>query len=293
MHFTGTVYRNPYWPTWPLLEITQGCTHNKCKFCTMYRDVPFRTSPMEWIEDDLRELAKTDPDARTIQLLSANPLVLSYGKLAPILEMINKYLPKMEYVYLAGRVTDLKNKTVDELKKLKELGMREISLGVESGDDWTLDRINKGYHAAGILEQCRKLEEAGIDYWMTFLNGVAGKEHSREHAINSATIFSQCKPMLVGTGGLTLFPGTPLLEEAERGEFTPLSEKEMLEELKLFVENLTCDCSFITHHTVSGVNLTGPNFLARKEKIVAALDREIKQGDLDHMAAIRANKRSL
>ena len=126
MHFTGTVYRNPYWPTWPLLEITQGCTHNKCKFCTMYRNVPFRTSPMEWIEDDLRELAKTDPDARTIQLLSANPLVLSYGKLAPILEMINKYLPKMEYVYLAGRVTDLKNKTVDELKKLKELGMREF-----------------------------------------------------------------------------------------------------------------------------------------------------------------------
>ena len=128
---------------------------------------------------------------------------------------------------------------------------------------------------------------------MTFLNGVAGREHSREHAIHSAEIFSQCKPMLVGTGGLTLFPGTPLLEKAERGEFTPLSEKEMLEELTLFVENLTCDCSFITHHTVSGVNLTGPNFLARKEKIVAALDREIKQGDLDHMAAIRANKRSL
>ena len=293
MHFTGTVYRNPYWPTWPLLEITQGCTHNKCKFCTMYKDVPFRTSPMEWIEEDLRELAKTDPDARTIQLLSANPLVLSYGKLAPILEMINKYLPKMEYIYLAGRVTDLKNKTVDELKKLRDLGMREISLGVESGDDRTLDRINKGYHAADILEQCRKLEEAGIDYWMTFLNGVAGREYSREHALNSAKIFSRCKPMLVGTGGLTLFPGTPLLEEAERGEFTPLTEKEMLEELKLFVKNLTCDCAFITHHTISGVNLTGSDFLARKEKIVAALDREIRQGDLDRMAAIRRNKRTL
>ena len=86
--------------------------------------------------------------------------------------------------------------------------------GVESGDDWTLDRIHKGYHAEDILEQCHKLEKAGIDYWMTFLNGVAGREHSREHAIQSAKIFSQCKPMLVGTGGLTLFPGTPLLEEA-------------------------------------------------------------------------------
>ena len=142
MHFTGTVYRNPYWPTWPLLEITQGCTHNKCKFCTMYKDVSFRMSPMEWIEEDLQELAQTDPDATTIQLLSANPLVLSYDRLSPILEMINRYLPKMKYIYLAGRVSDLKNKTVDELRKLRDLGMREISLGVESGDDWTLDRIH-------------------------------------------------------------------------------------------------------------------------------------------------------
>ncbi len=293
MHFTGTVYRNPYWPTWPLLEITQGCTHNRCKFCTMYKDVPFKISPMEWIEEDLRELAQSDPNAETIQILSANPLALTYNKLAPIFEMIHKYLPKMEYIYLAGRVTDLKNKTVDELRKLKELGMREISLGVESGDDWTLDRINKGYNAEEILEQCHKLEEAGIKYWMTFLNGVAGREHSREHAIHSAEIFSKCKPMLVGTGGLTLFPGTPLLEEAQRGEFDPLSEKEMLEELKTFVENLTCDCTFITHHTVSGKNLSGPDFLRRKVQIVAALDYEIKHGNLDRMAMIRQNKRTL
>lgn len=79
MHFTGTVYRNPYWPTWPLLEITQGCTHNRCKFCTMYKEVPFRMSPMEWIEEDLQELARCDPDARTIQLLSANPLAPTYS----------------------------------------------------------------------------------------------------------------------------------------------------------------------------------------------------------------------
>ena len=171
--------------------------------------------------------------------------------------------------------------------------MREISLGVESGNDWTLDRIHKGYHAEDILEQCHKLEEAGIDYWMTFLNGVAGKSHSYEHALHSARIFSQCKPTLVGTGGLTLFPGTPLLEEARRGEFDPLSEKEMLEELRTFVENLTCDCSFITHHTVSGKNLTGPNFLQRKESILAALDHEIRHGDLDRLAAIRRNKRTL
>ena len=293
MHFTGTVYRNPYWETFPLLQITQGCTHNKCKFCTMYRDVPFKLQPMEWIEEDLKEIAKVAPDARTIQLLSANPIAMTYDKLAPILEMINRYLPKMEYIYAATRVTDIRNKTVEQLKSLKEMGLREISLGIESGDDWTLERINKGYTSADILEQCHKLEDAGIDYWMTFLNGVAGREHSHAHAVNFAKIFSQCKPMLVGTGGLTLFPGTPLLEEAQRGEFTPLSEKEMLIELKTFVENLTCDCKFITHHTVSGKNLTGPDFLKRKNSIIAALEHEISHGDLDAMAAIRSGKRSL
>lgn len=293
MHFTGTVYRNPYWETFPLLQITQGCTHNKCKFCTMYRDVPFKLQPMEWIEEDLKEIAKAAPNARTIQLLSANPLAMTYDKLAPILEMINRYLPKMEYIYAATRVTDIRNKTVEQLKSLKEMGLREISLGIESGDDWTLERINKGYTSADILEQCHKLEDAGIDYWMTFLNGVAGREHSHDHAVNSAKIFSQCKPMLVGTGGLTLFPGTPLLEEAQRGEFDPLSEKEMLIELKNFVENLTCDCSFITHHTVSGKNLTGSDFLKRKESIISTLEHEIEHGDLNAMAAIRNRKRTL
>ena len=95
---------------------------------------------------------------------------------------------------------------------------------------------------------------------MSFLNGVAGREGSHNHAMNSTKIFSQCNPMLVGTGGLVLFPGTPLLEEEEHGKFTPLSEREMLEELLTFVENLTSDCHFITHHTVSGKTLQGRIF---------------------------------
>ena len=292
MHFTQPVYRNPYWPTFPLLQVTQGCTHNRCKFCTMYKDVKFRPQPMELIEEDLQELKKIAPHVKTIQLLSANPLVMTYNKFKPILEKINEYLPEIEYIYTQTRVSDLRNKTVEELESLKELGLREISLGVESGDDWTLKRVNKGYTSEDIIEQCGKLTDAGIDFWMSFLNGVAGKEHSMDHAINSAEIFTQCDPMLVGTGGLTLFPGTPLLEEAHKGEFSPLNEKEMLVELKTFVEHLNCDCDFITHHTVSA-SLSGPNFLDRKDEILNALNNEIEHGDMDKYAEIRRNKRSL
>lgn len=292
MHFTEPVYRNPYWPTYPLLQITQGCTHNKCKFCTMYKGIPFKMQPMEWIEEDLKQIASEYPDAKTIQLLSANPLAPTFNKLEPILKLINKYLPKMEYIYAATRVTDIKNKSVDELKKLKELGIKEISLGVESGDDWTLDRINKGYKSSDILEQTKKLDEAGIKYWMTFLNGVAGKSHSKEHAINSAKIFSKCHPMLVGSGGLTLFPGTPLLEEARKGKFDPLTEKEMLEELKLFLENLECDCILNTHHTIP-INLSNSSFLKNKKQIVKAIEYLIENADDSDLSLFRNSKTTL
>lgn len=104
MHFTEPVYRNPYWPTWPLIQITQGCTHNHCKFCTMYRDVPFRMMKVEDIEEDAKEIAAQMPHAKTIQLLSANPLALTYDNLFPRLEAIRRHLPELEFMYTATRV---------------------------------------------------------------------------------------------------------------------------------------------------------------------------------------------
>lgn len=291
MHLTEPVYRNPYWPTWPLIQITQSSTHNSCKFCTMYRDVPFRMQPMEWLEEDLRELQDLAPNAKTIQLLSANPLALSFDRLMPRLQLIRKYLPNLQHMYAATRVDDIKNKTIEQLKALRDIGVDEISPGVESGDDWTLQRVNKGYTAQDILEQCHKLDEAGIRYWMTFLNGVAGREHSHDHAVHSAEIFNQCHPMLVGTGGLTLFPGTPLLEEAGRGEFTPLDEREMMQELHTFLQHLTCDCELNTHHT-STLHLTGP-FLPSKQQLLDALQDAIDHADIDALARVHQHKRGL
>lgn len=292
MHFTETVYRNPYWPTYPLLQITQGCTHNRCKFCSMYRGVQFRMQPMEWIEEDLKELSMTVPHARTIQLLSANPLAMTYDKLVPILERINHYLPDMEHIYTATRVTDISNKTVEQLRHLKDLGLREISLGVESGDDWTLDRVNKGYHAEDIVRECTKLEDAGIDYWMSFLNGIGGQSHWKEHALHSAEVFSQLNPKVVGTGGLVLFPDTVLFSEANDGTFDPLDEKGLMGELLLFVENLDFKGRFITHHT-SSIDLNTNDFGRDKKRIVKALRDEMEHGDLELMSRVRSMKRGL
>lgn len=241
MHYTGTLYRNPYEPPSPLLEITQGCTHNECKFCNMYKGIQFKPSPIEWVEKDIQEISVFYPETTRLQLIGADPFCLSFDRLNEISDLVNKYLPNVEVMTMAARVTNMKNKSVEELKILREKGMVEVNIGAESGDDWTLKRINKGYQSKDILQECEKLDKAGIDYWLTFLNGVAGAEHSHDHAVNSGKIFSQCNPVVVGTGGLTLFEGTTLLEEYKRGKFNPLDEKGLMIELKTFIENLDYD----------------------------------------------------
>ncbi|MBN2598519.1 MAG: radical SAM protein [Marinifilaceae bacterium] len=291
MHYTGTLYRNPYAPQSPLLEITQGCTHNKCKFCTMYKDIPFRMSPMEWIEEDVIEIAQHDPQTKRLQLIGADPFALSFNRLKAICDTIHKYLPEVKIMTMGARVTNIRNKTVEQLKELRKLGITELYIGVESGDEWTLNRIEKGYHASEIVNQVKKLDEAGIDYWLTFLNGVAGRSHSHEHAVNTAKIFNQLRPVVFGTGGLTLFPNTELAKEAKRGEFDPLSEKELLIELKTFLENIDCDARFITHHTIS-MNLSG-NFIENKDQILKSLQHNIDNIDEEKLASIRSNKQNL
>ena len=170
--------------------------------------------------------------------------------------------------------------------------MVEVNIGAESGDDWTLKRINKGYQSKDILEQCNKLDKAGINYWLTYLNGVAGVEYSNEHAINSAKIFSECNPIVVGTGALTLFEGTELLEEYRAGKFNPLDEKALMTELLTFIENLDLEGRFITHHT-SSMNLNTMHFNKNKSQIVSSLKYGIKNFDMEYLAGIRENKRGL
>lgn len=292
MHYTGTVYRNPYKPQSPLLEITQGCSHNRCKFCNMYLDVKFRQSPLEWIEEDVKEIASVYPNTDRLQLLSADPFVLDFERLDAICDIIHTHLPDVNIMTMAARVDNIKDKSVSELKILKSKGIVEVNIGAESGDDETLKSVNKGYISEDILKQCEKLDKAGIDYWLTFLNGVGGVEHSKNHALNSAKIFSQANPTVVGTGGLVLFEGTGLQALYKKGKFHPLTEKGMMEELKLFIENLDFDGRFITHHTIS-MDLNDVNFRQNKAEILKNLQHGIDNMDMERLAQIRNNKRGL
>ena len=195
LHFTGQVWRPPYESSSQLLQVTAGCTHNKCKFCSLYHGTKFRLSPITEVEEDLKVIQSYQPKARRVFLTGANPFVLSYNRLLDLGLLIRKYLRHCESIGMFARISDIKPKTVEELKNLRHLGFDGISIGTESGDDNTLAAMNKGYTANDIIEQCKKLEDANIRYNLVYLTGLAGKGKGERNAINTANVFNQLHPL--------------------------------------------------------------------------------------------------
>ncbi len=176
MHFTGRTWRPPYEAHSVIIQATSGCTYNKCKFCSLYKNECFRMSPIEEFEEDLAEIKSYQPNARRIFWTGANPFAMSYENLKLRALTVRDYLIKCQTMAMFASIRDIKNKEVWQLRKLRAMGINGLSIGVESGDDETLALANKGYTSADILEQCRKLDEAGIEYYFVYMTGLAGKK---------------------------------------------------------------------------------------------------------------------
>ena len=166
MHYTGTVWRPPYEASSLLLEVTAGCTHHKCKFCTLYDDIPFRfrMSPIEDIDADLKEakarfrLSNGTHISRTF-LVGANPFVLKAARLLEIASLIQRYFPANKSIGCFSRITDITLKTDEELLALRDAGYNGLTIGIETGNDEALKFMNKGYEAQDIAAQCRRLDK--------------------------------------------------------------------------------------------------------------------------------------
>ena len=256
MHFTGTIWRPPYEANSVLLQVTSGCTHNRCKFCSLYPGISFRISPKEEIEADLKIIRHYQPRARRIFLTGANPFVMSYNKLYDLAMLIHDYVPQCE-IGMFARISDIKNKTVPQLKKLRALGYNGISIGTETGDDLTLSRMNKGYTAQDTLEQCQKLEEANIEYYIVYLTGLAGKGNGQRNALASARLFSRLHPFILSVVSLTLFPESELYREMQHGKYIPSNEYERLDELISFISNLDTTTTLLANTVSNPIPLTG------------------------------------
>ena len=164
MHYTGTIWRPPYEAYSLLIQVTAGCTHHSCKFCTLYEDLPFkfRMSPLEEVKSDLKEANHYYKDADRVFFTGANPFVLSVDKLKTLAKMVHEYFPNCQSIGCFARITDVSQKSVKDLQELKDLGYDGITFGIETGDDEALVFMKKGYLSKDIIEQCKKLEEVDI-----------------------------------------------------------------------------------------------------------------------------------
>lgn len=241
MHFASNIVRPPYEARSAYLQVTSGCSHNACRFCTYYKDAPFAVSPEAEIVEDLKELKSYGVPFPRIWLQGADPFLLTFGKLKRIAELIHEYLPFVKTIGGYGRVNSLRNKTVEELRQLKAMGYSGIVFGVESADEEVLTYMNKGYHADEIVPQLSKLDQAGFAYEVIYLSGLGGKGRGVENARKTAQAFSQLHPDRILIASLTIFPDTPLMAQVRSGDFVEATEGERILEIKEFLQGLKND----------------------------------------------------
>ena len=258
MHFTGLTFRPPYEATSLLLQVTSGCSHNGCTFCTMYRDVPFRASPDDEIEADLAEAARFRPTARRVFLENGDAFCLPAERLLHIAAMIREHLPRVDQITGYARIANIADKTDDELRALAAAGYTDLNIGVESGLDDVLSFMNKGYDLATAREQLARLRRAGLPFSLNIINAAAGPGRIAEHAAANAALVNEAQPYLVFVSPLHIDPGSELERIAEGDGFEESTLGEYIEEEIAFLEGLELDdCIFFGLHVSNPVPVSG------------------------------------
>ena len=281
MHQTGQIYRPPSEAFTPRLEVTIGCSHNKCKFCTMYRKTEFCISPLEDVEADLEELRKTGDKIPRLFLTNGDPFVLSTEKLVEIAELVHKYLPEVEILTCYASIQNIKSKSVEDLKRLKSHGYDELYVGLETAYAPAVEMINKGFTVEEAYENIGKLVEAGMRYNALIMMGIGGKGKSEENVRETAKLLNKYKPYRISALSTSVLKGSELAELRDRGEYTELTEREMVEEEKLLLRSLDIeDCMFAGSHPYNLITISG--ILPQdRETIIEYLDSEMAAWDRD------------
>lgn len=294
MHYTGTIWRPPYEAYSLLIQVTAGCTHHSCKFCTLYEDLSFkfRLSPLTEVKEDLAEASKFYRKVPRIFFTGANPFVLSTDKLKTLAKMAREYYPTVETIGCFARITDIAPKNVEELKTLRALGYTGITIGVETGDDEALTFMNKGFKTKDIIEQCKKLEEAGISYNFFYLTGICGAGRGKIGAKETAKVFNQLHPQIIESSMLTIYKNSELYNEIMAGNWKEENEIEKLVELKTLIENLKINTRIVTDGASNLIQVRG-NLPKDKEKLIKHLKYQISNADEASLREYRVNLKHL
>lgn len=238
MHYEGNLIRPPSEADSIILQVTVGCSHNKCSFCGTYRGERFRVKDEVIIAADLDFAARYCRRQTRVFLADGDVLSLPQVRLAALFTKIRARLPWIKRISLYANAKNGLRKSLADLRELKELGLNRVYLGLESGHDPTLAAITKGVTVAEQVQFGRLVREAGLFLSVTVLLGIGGRENSLANARETGRAISLMQPSQVGVLTLMLLPNTPLYQQATRGEFTLPDQQEMLRELYHLVENI-------------------------------------------------------
>lgn len=240
LNYIEPVFRPPSEWKSLILQVTNGCSWNKCTFCDMYKDEQKRFQPkaLEEIEQELKFLSENNFPVSRVFLADGDAVSLSMRRLKEILQLINKYYPNLQRISSYCLPRNLLNKSVDDLKELQELGLKILYVGCESGDDQLLGFIEKGETFESSLAALKKIKAAGIKSSVMILNGLGGAKYSKQHALASAELMNQAQPEYLSTL-VPEFPfGAQRFEKSFNGNWQPLTLLELFQEMKLLMENL-------------------------------------------------------
>lgn len=268
-----------------LLQVTIGCAHNKCTFCSFFKDKPFRTRPLEEIKEDLRMARQYFPYDPPVFLIDGDATCYTMDKLRPILQEIRTTFPNSPHTNMYARFGDIyKRYSVDDLKEMKELNVKFLYMGMESGSDKVLSDIKKGVTQAEMLESARRMNEAGMPYNGSVILGLGGVKDSEEHIRESIKVMNLMKPTSIGTTILNLQPGTPLYDDYKASRFELPIYRDILREERELLEGIGRDypLEVWTGGFLPGAGVVVGNFPEDRDKIMKAIsERRITNQLLD------------
>lgn len=275
MRTTRPQHRPPQDMYCPMLAVSDGCTHGVCKFCDIYTGIPFRPSPMDEILEDIDEIAaKATALTRRIYLTGGNPFALPNERLLAIFDAVEQRIPTVHSYGGFCRITDVAAKTDDELAELAARGVNDLAIGGESGHDEVLAFMRKGQTAHDLVEQCGRLHDAGIEFTLFYLAGLAGAGKGQENAIASARAFGAASPKTILIVTLTPTQSWPLAEDIAAGRWQPATEVETSEEIRTFIEHLDCAAHIVCSHDSDVIRFDG-QLPGDKQKMLQLMDARI------------------
>ena len=281
MRYEGNIFRPPSEAYSLLVQVTIGCTHNKCTFCSMYKDKKFRVRDLGEVLEDLQWARNHYRRVDRIFLCDGDALALKNSKLMPILDFIRENFPERERVTTYGRATDVLRKSDEEMRQLYEAGLTMVYIGAESGSDKVLLDIKKGETRQQLIDGVRKIEASGMQASVTFISGLAGKDGWEDHAIQTGTMISEMEPSYVGLLTLMIDPIVPMAKDIESGKMKLLSPEEVMAETLLMLKNTNVSkkCVFRSNHASNYVSLRG-NLPDDKEKMMALVRKAMENHDM-------------